>query len=58
MQVASSGNIFAVGFKTGILKIIAVPFKEIIGEKLISLIEIQVKNNFFNKLLLYICKHC
>lgn len=56
--MASSGNIFAVGFKTGILKIVAIPFKEIIGEKLISLIEIQVNNNFLNRLLLYFCKQC
>jgi len=43
--MTSSGDLFVIGFKTGILKIVAVPFKKCIEEKtqnLTNLVEIQV----------------
>lgn len=45
MQIASSGDVFVIGFQTGILKIVTVPLKKIIEEKtqnITKLVEIQV----------------
>jgi hypothetical protein len=47
VQIASTGNVFVIGFKTGILKLVAVPLADITEEQPSKLIEIQVKYNHF-----------
>ncbi|XP_025191573.1 uncharacterized protein LOC112591851 [Melanaphis sacchari] len=44
LEIASSGDIFVIGFQTGILKIVAVPLKKCIEEKILNpteLVEVQ-----------------
>uniref|UniRef100_A0A2S2P1G3 WD repeat-containing protein 52 n=2 Tax=Schizaphis graminum TaxID=13262 RepID=A0A2S2P1G3_SCHGA len=40
LQIASSGDIFVIGFQNGILKIVAAPLKKCIEEKILNLSEI------------------